>query len=95
MLLEHGADVHAARNVSVDCSMFTVQVQDGSTALFMAAQAGHYNIVDILIRHGARTDVSRADGATPLFKAAHKGHVDIVLLLLDNNAQLHILPVCP
>ena len=39
--------------------MHIVVIQDGSTALYMAAQNGHREVVELLLQHGA--DVNAED----------------------------------
>ena len=35
----------------------TMNWQDGGTALMLAAQNGHFNVVETLLQHGASVDV--------------------------------------
>ena len=60
---------------------------NGCTALFIAAENGHIDAVNILLRAGAsllrRTDT----GATPLYVAAQNGHEETVAALLTAGAE--------
>ena len=47
------------RDCSVKVSIFQICLQDGRTALHLAARYGHTNVVEILIQHGA--DINTAD----------------------------------
>ena len=77
MLLEAGADVHAATN-------------KGQTPLFAAAQKGHAEIVKSLLQAGA--DVHRAtdDGRTPLSVATER-HAKICQMLQEAADKKHSL----
>ena len=62
--------------------------EDGATALYCAAQNGHFSVVLILLEHGADPNIARIiDGGTPMITAARKGHVEVVALLLAHNAD--------
>ena len=52
-------------------------MEGGATALFLAAESNHVNIVKALIEAGADANKARGDRITPLFIAAHEGHVHI------------------
>jgi len=60
---------------------------DGSSALILASETGHCDIMYALLTHGAVPDLCRKDGASPLMGAAAGGHVDAVNLLLDQGAS--------
>ena len=75
------------------------------TALILAVERGIWDIVDILVRHGAdvnvkgkqfvcqssniNTTITGSSGQTPLIVAADKGNLDIVNLLLKSGADVH------
>ena len=53
--------VHSLQNLHLFLLIemrFTVNCQDGWTALMSAAQNGHKNVVDTLLHHGARVDMT-------------------------------------
>ena len=59
----------------------------GITALYMASQNGHVEVVKALLQDG-RVDVNHrrtTDGATALFAASAMGHVEVVKALLKNE----------
>lgn len=63
---------------------------DGSTALFMAADNGHADLVKMLIRSGANVDAKRTDvGATALIVAIQGGHGEVVEELLVAGADVN------
>jgi len=49
----------------------SVSVQDGSTALMLAAEAGHYDAVELLLQHHADTDEQNLVHCRPLFTILH------------------------
>eukprot|EP00009_Paramoeba_aestuarina_P006284 CAMPEP_0201524682 /NCGR_PEP_ID=MMETSP0161_2-20130828/24317_1 /ASSEMBLY_ACC=CAM_ASM_000251 /TAXON_ID=180227 /ORGANISM="Neoparamoeba aestuarina, Strain SoJaBio B1-5/56/2" /LENGTH=436 /DNA_ID=CAMNT_0047924199 /DNA_START=262 /DNA_END=1569 /DNA_ORIENTATION=- len=56
--------------------------------LYLAAQNGFTEMVELLLHYGAEVDLRNINGVTPLLKAAQKGHIDIVVLLLKHNAAV-------
>lgn len=71
-LLERGANIEAFKS-------------DGATALYIAAQEGHLEVVKLLLVKGANT---RSTGATALYIASQNGHLEVVGLLLDKGANI-------
>ncbi|GAB4509292.1 MAG: hypothetical protein Tsb0020_25740 [Haliangiales bacterium] len=72
-LLANGADPNAPE-------------PDGSTALHAAASRGSVDIVEMLIRKGARVDARDRHGRDPLALAEHAGHRAVSALLRDPGA---------
>ena len=62
---------------------------DGKTALLLAAEKGHSDIVSLLLLSGALVNVQDNDGCTPLQLAACGGHLEIVYKLLQTNADVN------
>ena len=54
---------------------------DGSTALHLASNEGHLEIVRLLLQAGAWNDQLMHDGATPLHLSAQEGHLEVVRLV--------------
>jgi len=74
-LLQTGAEVNAARG-------------DGITALHLAAEHGHAEVVRTLLDAGAALERgTRIGHYTPLHLAARGGHGEVVALLLDAGAD--------
>ena len=62
------------------------------TALMLAAQKGHLEMIEILLKHPSiGIDVQDAYGATAMLLAVREGHFDIVERLLKANANIEIL----
>ena len=60
----------------------------GWTALYLASEFRHIDIVKILLEHNASVDKPMRDGRTPLYIASQKGHVDVVQILLEQDASV-------
>ncbi|XP_060559598.1 protein fem-1 homolog B-like [Ruditapes philippinarum] len=63
---------------------------EGATPLWCSAGAGHYNIIKMLIEHGADVNHSTVTNSTPLRAACFDGRLDIVKYLLEHGADLSI-----
>ena len=70
--LANGADVNAKLITST-----------GTTALMLAAQDGHTEIVKLLLEKGADVNVKTTTGITALWMASQNGHTEVVKLLLE------------
>ncbi|KAF8788729.1 Poly [ADP-ribose] polymerase tankyrase like protein [Argiope bruennichi] len=63
------------------------------TALHIACQQGHTDVVKVLIKHKANVDKmtnAQHDKLTPLMFASQKGHLDVVKLLIEHGAQVEM-----
>lgn len=58
------------------------------TPLMEAASAGHVDIIELLLKHGADVNAQSSTGNTPLMYACAGGHVAAVKLLLSNGANV-------
>ena len=57
------------------------ELENGASALYMAAQEGFVDCIHKLVVGGANPDHAAADGVIPLYVAAHEGHVPAVVEL--------------
>uniref|UniRef100_A0A8C6RAJ7 Uncharacterized protein n=1 Tax=Nannospalax galili TaxID=1026970 RepID=A0A8C6RAJ7_NANGA len=69
---------------------FVGYVIDGATALWCAAGAGHLEVTELLVSHGADVNHSTVTNSTPLRAACFDGRLDIVKYLVENNANISI-----
>lgn len=79
-LLKSGADCNASND-------------EGASLLMLAAGAGHFAMVEMLIEAGAKVDATDARGWTPLMKALfnyelNRGFPDVVSALIDAGADI-------
>jgi Ankyrin repeats (3 copies) len=74
MLLKNGANIN-------------IQDREKSTALVIAAEKGHYEVVQLLLREKADISVRDKGGTTALHRAAKYGHEEIVHLLLGKGVD--------
>ena len=63
--------------------------KDGSTALMLAARAGHTETVQVLIQAGADLNKANEYGITALMRAAHEGHAETVQALIQAGVDLN------
>lgn len=82
------SDVEAIVNAGADVDG---SINGGPTALMVAAQDGHINIVRFLLRNGADVNaMSKGGGATPLIVACTMGHIEIVKMLIEKGANVNL-----
>ena len=59
------------------------QRQDGATALILASQDGHYQVVELLLKEHADVNHQAQDGVTALILASENGHYQVIDLLKE------------
>lgn len=62
------------------------KIDDGATALALAAEIGNNDIVTYLLENGANVNDVKNNGMTPLIMASIFGHKDVITTLIKNNA---------
>jgi hypothetical protein len=64
-----------------------IQAKDhlGCSPLHLAVKAGHLDMVEVLLKYGARTDAADDLGWTPLMLAAHTGFIDALEAMLRTD----------
>ena len=63
---------------------------EGVTALMRAAEAGHTNVVEVLLKHGANVNLrDKTRGMTALMVSAAEGHTRVVERLLAAKAEVN------
>ncbi|CAD5113494.1 DgyrCDS2656 [Dimorphilus gyrociliatus] len=80
-------DVNEARMLMSNGAPFTTDWL-GTSPLHFAAQAGHLDMCEALLRAGISRDARTKVDRTPLHCAAQEGHYDVVELLLKNSADI-------
>jgi ankyrin repeat protein len=61
----------------------SVQRNDGTTALHLAVQSGHSELVSVLLHAGARLDVPNIKGQTPVHIAVASKNASVLAVLLE------------
>ena len=78
MMAAHGGNIEVVQLLLENTSEVNLQnYQDpnkGWTPLYYAAEKGHFDICQLLIKHGGNASLQTTSGATPLQKAAQKVH---------------------
>ncbi|XP_078601046.1 uncharacterized protein LOC144876038 isoform X2 [Branchiostoma floridae x Branchiostoma japonicum] len=82
MTLKEGADI--------DYDRVNSEVFSSGTALFLASNRGHVDVVRLLLRKGASVVKRSKSTFAPLHTAAHNGNTEVVDLLVQHGATLEI-----
>jgi len=61
----------------------------GRTPLHYAARNGNLEIVELLIKYGAKVSSSSITNEEPLHEAVYKGHLEVAKFLLDKGAKVN------
>ena len=59
----------------------------GCTLLLIAAGHGHKQLLEVMLKCGAKLDAQNSVGLTALMAAAVKGHVQVIETLLRHGPQ--------
>jgi ankyrin repeat protein len=57
--------------------------------LYIAAQSGHDEIIQILLAAGATINAATKEGSTPLWTAAHQGHITASKVLIEAGGDVN------
>ena len=68
-----------------------VEDEEGETSLMEAAEDGHLEIVELLLKAGANINHQDHSGETALMEAAQESKIECVKLLLEKGAAVGIL----
>jgi len=80
-------DLPAAERIFSEGLSANTQDECGNPLLCYAAFAGHTEVINCLIQHGAKVNVRSPHGFTPLMFAAQNNHAQAVETLLFNGAD--------
>jgi ankyrin repeat protein len=58
------------------------------SAILIAANNGHHEVVEVLLEKGSRMEDTSNNGKTPLHWACHWGHFSVIRLLIDKGANI-------
>ena len=64
--------------------------EEGKTALMLACERGHEDIVHSLLSAGANANIQSNKGWTALMRASKHNHISIIHMLLEANANPHL-----
>ena len=67
------------------------QDEDGSTAVYIAAQCGNVRCIQSLVDLGASVNIRDNEDRTPLFAAAKIGSLECVKLLVEKHADVNLV----
>lgn len=70
-------------NINYNSLLTCIFFSRGLVPLHNACSYGHYEVTEMLVKHGANVNVADLWKFTPLHEAAAKGKYDIVRLLLQ------------
>ena len=85
----HGLDLVLYRLLTDIITDLECHVDDGRTALHMAVENGHEDVIQHLLTQGANADVQCADGRTPLQLALEAGNESVAQLLIQTGADVN------
>jgi ankyrin repeat protein len=90
-MLQNASQGKAAEVSELISAGVHTDVMDGhqDTALMLAAQNGHNEIIKILLDKGAKIDCTNSLGETALMYAVRNGHAETTSLLISRRASLH------
>ncbi|EPR61883.1 ankyrin repeat-containing protein [Toxoplasma gondii RUB] len=73
-----------------DAALVTARNDDDMTALHLAADRGHVDVIDFLLEKGADVNAQDNSGETPLHVAVVAENLDVISLLLKRNADISL-----
>ena len=86
--------VTAGNNEAVEFLLQLVYIdntnEEGKTALMLACERGHEDIVHSLLSAGANVDIQDNKGLSALMLAGMHNHISIIHMLLEANANPHL-----
>lgn len=80
-----GSQSEVARLIEYGINIEERHKASGRNALLVAAHCGKDDVVELLLRHHARLDVTDGSGWTALHLAASRGHCGVISLLMEES----------
>ena len=77
LLIQFGVNVEARNNL-------------GETGFIIACRCGHFEIINLLLEHGADPNAKIGEENMILFNNSLEKHLQIARLLIENNASLNM-----
>lgn len=65
-----------------------VRVNKGTTAVAIAAEQGHFEIVKLLVEAGVNINKLSSDGVGPLYRAIDNNHTEVAHYLVEKGAKM-------
>jgi ankyrin repeat protein len=102
--LESGANIESTCSFGCTCSSYSSfkfnypqdnflfyanRIYHEATSLFVAAQEGHVETVEVLLNFGANNEATIKHGYSPLYVAARNGKASTAKLLLERGAKIN------
>ena len=84
-MLDHGEEKSGYVMIA---KMIMDQDRDDQTALHLAVENGHINIVRLCLEKGANVNFVKTNLITPLHLACTSGQLDIVNILVNSDADI-------
>jgi ankyrin repeat protein len=90
---DHGTPLHLteANGHVGHCKSVNATDNTGRTPLHLASQCGQFEVVRLLIKHGANVNASDGSHSTPLHLASSSGSPDTVRVLIEYGANVNSL----
>jgi Fem-1 family protein b len=83
-------DLEVLNNILLDEGDITHQIFVDVSVLWAAATINNFQIVKLLVEHGANVNHTTKTNSTPLRGACYNGNVDMARYLIENSADIHI-----
>ncbi|KAJ5781214.1 hypothetical protein N7457_006374 [Penicillium paradoxum] len=80
-----GSEGEVAKLIEFGVKIEERHKKSGRNAMLVAAHCGKDDVVELLIRHHARLDVTDGSGWTALHLAASRGHCGVISLLMEES----------
>lgn len=90
MVINRGLVRSVEKLVKLGANIHLFSLDNDKNALHMAAEAGHREIAEVLLKKGAIIDKPDRNGVTALMYAAAHGHSGVADLLLSRGADLKL-----